>query len=145
MRIAIAILFFCVGGVNADSIGTRYIRERTRIVGQDTQTIPGYVITTYRQGTKLWAVTNEIVIVNRLVERPIKYSKLKLIRAAKTAGKWDALKAAIAAMDMDDEWQACQHIQSDDPAYIAATNAVVTRGIATDEQVQAFMRQAEDN
>lgn len=126
------------------NIAKRFVKDRTRIVAQDAQTIPGSVITTYRKGDKVWSTTNILRVVNRPVVRPIKYSKLKLIRAAKTAGKWDALKAAISAMDMDDEWQACQHIQSDDPAYIAATNAVVTRGIATEDAVKAFMKQAED-
>jgi UDP-N-acetyl-D-mannosaminuronic acid dehydrogenase len=36
-------------------------------------------------------------------------------------------------------------ITSDYPAYVAATNAVISRGIATEAEVKAFMRQAEDN
>jgi hypothetical protein len=123
----------------------KYLVERTRIVAQDTDTIPGKVITHFRRGKKSWATTNDIVVINRVVDRPVKYSKLKLINAAKAAGKWKDVKAAIQAMDLEDEWQACQFITSDYPAYVAATNTVITRGIATEAEVKAFMRQAEDN
>jgi hypothetical protein len=74
----------------------------------------------------------------------IRYSKLKLIVAAKAAGKWADVKAFIQAHDMMDEWNACQFITSDYPAYIAATNAVVSLGVATDAEVKAFMKAAED-
>ena len=132
-----------IGATN--DIATRYIKERTRIVAQDTETIPGKVITHYRKGKKSWATTNVIAVINRVIDRPVKYSKLKLINAAKAAGKWADVKAAIQAMNLEDEWLACQFITSDYPAYVAATNAVVTRGIATEAEVKAFMRQAEDN
>jgi hypothetical protein len=128
-----------------NDIATRYIKERTRIVAQDTKTIPGKVITHYRKGKQSWATTNVIAIINRVVDRPVKYSKLKLIVAAKAAGKWADVKAAITAMDLEDEWNACQFITSDYPAYVAATNTVITRGIATEAEVKAFMKQAEDN
>ena len=125
-------------------IATRYLTERTRIVAQDTATIPGKVITHYRKGKKSWSTTNDIVVINRVVGRPVKYSKLKLIVAAKAAGKWQDVKAAITAMNLEDEWNACQFITSDYPAYVAATNTVITRGIATEAEVRAFMKQAED-
>lgn len=127
-----------------ESTGAKYIRERVRIVAQDTTTIEGKVITTYRQGKKTWMTTNDIQIVNRRVDRPVRYSKLKLIIAAKQAGKWETLKAAIKQMGLEDEWNACQFVTSDYPAYIAATNIVVREGIATEAEVQAFMKLAED-
>ena len=123
----------------------KYLAARTRIVSQDTTTIPGKVITHFLKGGEMWATTNNIAVINRNVDRPVKYSKLKLINAAKAAGKWQDVKAAIKAMDLEDEWQACQYITSDYPAYVAATNTVITRGIATEAEVKAFMRQAEDN
>jgi hypothetical protein len=126
-------------------IATRYIKERTRIIAQDTKTIPGKVISHYRKGKQSWATTNAIAVINRVIDRPVKYSKLKLINAAKAAGKWADVKAAIQAMDLEDEWNACQFVTSDYPAYIAATNTVITQGIATEAEVKAFMRQAEDN
>lgn len=131
-----------IGATN--DIAPRFIKERTRIVAQDTKTIPGKIITHYRKGKKSWATTNAIAVINRVIDRSVKYSKLKLINAAKAAGKWEDVKAAIQAMNLEDEWLACQFITSDYPAYVAATNAVVTRGIATEAEVKAFMRQAED-
>lgn len=145
MKYVLGILIACALSVTNADISTRYIRERTRIVGQDTSTVPGSVITTYRQGNNQWAMTNVLRVVNRPIERPVRYSKLKLIVAAKAAGKWAEVKAAIAAMDLEDEWNACQFITSDYPAYISATNAVVTQGIATEAEVKAFMSQAIDN
>lgn len=123
----------------------RYVKERTRIIRQDTDTIQGKVITHYRKGRNTWTTTNDIVVINRVIDRPVKYSKLKLIVAAKAAGKWNEVKSAITAMNLEDEWNACQFITSDYPAYIAATNAVITQGLASEAEVKAFMRQAEDN
>lgn len=123
----------------------KYIKERTRIVAQDTESIQGKLITHYRKGEKSWAVTNDIVVINRVVDRPVKYSKLKLIVAAKAAGKWDEVKTAIVAMNLEDEWLACQFITSDNPAYVSATNTVVTQGLASEAEVKAFMKMAEDN
>jgi hypothetical protein len=48
-------------------------------------------------------------------------------------------------MNLEDEWLACQFITSDYPAYVAATNAVITQGIAKEAEVKAFMKMAEDN
>lgn len=119
-----------------------YLKERKRAI---SRVIEGdKVITTFARGTKVWTETNTLV---RVVQRtaPVRYSKLKLIVAAKAAGKWDDVKAAIAAMGLEDEWQACQYVSSDYPAYVAATNTVITQGVASEEEVQAFMKMAEDN
>jgi hypothetical protein len=118
-----------------------FVKARRRIINREI--VGDSAIYTYAQGSRTWTETNT---VKHLAARvgPIKYSKLKLIVAAKAAGKWDAVKAAIQAMDLEDEWQACQFITSDYPAYVAATNAVISQGIATDADVKAFMRQAED-
>lgn len=120
----------------------KHIFERKRIIAQTV--VSNLVITTYTQRGKEWTTTNVVQYVNAPVEAPIKYSKLKLIVAAKEAGKWDTLKAAISSLGMEDEWLACQFISSDNPAYISATNAVITRGIATEAEVKAFMKKAED-
>ena len=119
-----------------------FLKARKRVVAREV--VGDKVLTTFAQGRKTWIETNTIQRVAQRVA-PIKYSKLKLINAAKAAGKWADLKAAIQAMDLEDEWNACQFIASDYPAYVAATNAVVSRGIASAAEVKAFMRQAEDN
>lgn len=133
-------MFACV--VIADAMPERYFSGKRRILSTDTATIPGSVITHYRQGEKEWSTTNVLKVVN--VRPVIRYSKLKLVVAAKAAGKWADVKAFIQAHDMMDEWSACQYLTSDYPAYIAATNAVVSLGVATDAEVKAFMRAAED-
>lgn len=145
-RLIFALTAFCAALCSFGAAGSKsyadYLKERRRVISRAV--VSNMVITVFAQGTKTWAETNE---VKRVVVRtaPVRYSKLKLITAAKAAGKWDDVKAAITAMDLEDEWQACQYVTSDYPAYIAATNTVVTQGIATDAEVQAFMRQAEDN
>jgi hypothetical protein len=129
----------CLGG----DIANRYINERTRIVGQDAS-VDGRIITYYRQGDKLWVTTNIVKVINRDAPRLVRYSKLKLITTAKSAGKWNELKSAIQSLGFEDEWQACQFISSDHPVYIAVTNTVITRGIASEKAVQEFMKKAED-
>lgn len=119
-----------------------YLRNRRRAISREV--VDGRVITHFVQGTRRWSETNDLAVVVQRVA-PVRYSKLKLIVAAKAAGKWDDVKAAIAALGLEDEWQACQYVSSDYPAYVAATNAVVAQGIATEAEVKAFMRQAEDN
>jgi hypothetical protein len=117
--------------------------KRKRIISQEV--VSNQVITTYLQQGKTWSITNQITYINEPIPAPIKYSKLKLIVAAKAAGKWNEVKAAITAMNLEDEWNACQFITSDYPAYIAATNAVIKQGVASEAEVKAFMKQAEDN
>jgi hypothetical protein len=75
---------------------------------------------------------------------PVRYSKLKLIVAAKAAGKWSTVKAAIQTLGLEDEWQACQFISSDYPAFQAALAAVIAKGLATEEEVKAFLKEAEE-
>lgn len=118
-----------------------YMKNRKRVVAREV--VGDTVLTTFAQGRKTWVETN---VIQRVAQRiaPIKYSKLKLIEAAKAAGKWDAVKSAIQAMNLEDEWNACQFVTSDYPAYVAATNAVIVRGIASEAEVQAFMKMAED-
>lgn len=119
-----------------------YLKNRKRVVAREV--IGDKVLTTFAQGRKTWIETNTI---QRVAQRtaPVRYSKLKLINAAKAAGKWDEVKVAIQAMNLEDEWLACQFITSDYPAYVAATNAVITQGIAKEAEVKAFMKMAEDN
>lgn len=117
---------------------------RKRIVGMDAESVPGYVVYTYAQGGRVWCETNALKAVEFKAARN-RYSKLEIVVAAKAAGRWDALKAGIAAADLEDEWNACQYIEDGDPSFVAATNAVVVAGIATAEEIAAFLEQAIDN
>jgi hypothetical protein len=124
----------------ADAVN--FTRVRKRVIGRDLIDNGTQVVYTYQQGARTWSETNA---VKRINSRPVvRYSKLKLIVAAKQAGKWADVKSFIQANDMMDEWNACQYITSDYPAYVAATNAVVSLGVATDAEVKAFMKAAED-
>jgi hypothetical protein len=142
MKKMVLVLVACAAVAASADLSSRYFRGVRKVVSTDTATIPGSVITRYRQGSTEWATTN---VLRRINVTPVyRYSKLKLIVAAKAAGKWADVKAFIQAHDMMDEWNACQYITSDYPAYIAATNAVVSLGVATDTEVKAFMKAAED-
>lgn len=120
-------------------------KER-RLVAREAVVIGGVtnVVTTYRQGGELHSVTNPVKVVQSYVSRS-RWSKLKIITAAKAAGKWDALKAGIQAAGLEDEWLACQYIEDGDPAFTAATNAVTAAGIATADEIAAFLAGALDN
>ena len=72
------------------------------------------------------------------------YSKLSIITAAKASGKWQTLKAFIAAHDLEDEWQAASYISDAHPSFVAATNAVVLAGVATAEEISAFLNASRD-
>lgn len=133
-------LILAMVSIAADAVN--YTRLRKRVIGREVVGDGSQVVYKYQQGSKTWSETNEIRRVN--APHVVRYSKLKLIVAAKAAGRWDAVKAFIQQADMMDEWNACQFIASDYPAYIAATNMVIQTGVATEVEVQAFMRQAED-
>ncbi len=117
---------------------------RKRIVGMDAESVPGFCVYTYAQGGRVWCETNALKAVAFRAARN-RYSKLRIVVAAKAAGKWDELKAGIVAADLADEWNACQYIEDGDPSFVAATNALVTAGVATAEEIAAFLEQAIDN
>ena len=72
------------------------------------------------------------------------YSKLALVMAAKSAGKWGDLKSFIASTGLVDEWQACDYLSDDFPQFTQITNAVVSSGLATAEEVSALLEAARD-
>lgn len=120
------------------------VSTRKRLLSMDAESVPGKVVYAYAQGARTWCETNDLKAVTRRAAKS-RYSKLKIIVAAKEAGKWDALKAGLAAADLEDEWLACQYIEDGDPAFVSATNAVVAAGIATGEEIAAFLSAARDN
>lgn len=73
-----------------------------------------------------------------------RYSKLKLIVAAKAAGKWDAFKAFIVQAGYEDEWAACQFLSSDYAQFNAAKEAIIAAGIATAEEIEAILAESVD-
>lgn len=120
------------------------VYDRKRIVGMDTESVPGSVIYTYAQSARVWYETNTLKAIEFKATRN-RYSKLKIVVTAKEAGKWDELKDGIVAANLEDEWNACQYIEDGDPAFVSATNAVVAAGVATAEEIAAFLEKAIDN
>ena len=53
-----------------------------------------------------------------------------------------ALKKEVSSLD---KRNACQYIEDGYPSFVSATNAVVTAGVATAEEIAAFLKQAIDN
>ncbi len=72
------------------------------------------------------------------------YSKLGIITAAKSAGKWDVLKSWIATAGYTDEWQAAAFFSDQYPAFAQITNAVVASGVATAQEVEDILAAARD-
>ena len=114
------------------------ISNRKRLIAMDTVIVPGHVVYTWAQGASVWCETNTLKSMAFKAAKN-RYSKLKIVVAAKAAGKWDTLKAGITAADLADEWNACQYIEDGDPSFVSATNAVVSAGIAE------FLKTAIDN
>ena len=82
--------------------------------------------------------------VSALVAGATQYSKLALITAAKQAGRWDALKAWIASAGLQDEFQNCVYLSDEYPQFAAITNAIVSSGAATSQEVAAILSASQD-
>ena len=82
--------------------------------------------------------------VSALVAGATQYSKLALITAAKQAGRWDALKAWIASAGLQDEFQNCVYLSDEYPQFAAITNAIVSSGAATSQEVAAILAASQD-
>lgn len=87
-----------------------------------------------------------IVCVFALINRAnaVHYSKLGIVTAAKAAGKWEVVKKWIAENNLIDEWQAAAYFSDEYPLFANITNKVVKSGIATREEIDAFLVSAKD-
>ena len=74
----------------------------------------------------------------------VQYSKLGIVLAAKQAGKWEMVKSWIEQAGLVDEWQAASYFSDEYPQFAAITNQVVTSGLATRDEVDAFLAAARD-
>ena len=74
----------------------------------------------------------------------VRYSKLKVIGAAKEAGKWEELKKFIQDSGLWDEWLVCQYLSSDYTQFNAAKEAIIAAGIVTAEEIEAILAEAVD-
>lgn len=72
------------------------------------------------------------------------YSKLTIITAAKSAGKWDGLKSWIQQAGYYDEWLVASYLSDEYPQYPAITNAIVSAGVATADELAAILKASKD-
>lgn len=72
------------------------------------------------------------------------YSKLAIITAAKSAGKWDGLKSWIQQAGYYDEWLVASYLSDEYPQYPAITNAIVSAGVATADELAAILKASKD-
>jgi len=72
------------------------------------------------------------------------YSCLSIITATKKIGKWEALKAWIAAAGLEDEWGKCNYVSDTYPQYTAVTNALVTGGVFTVDEIAGVLSESKD-
>ena len=76
--------------------------------------------------------------------KAVHYSKLGIIVAAKSAGKWADLKGWIEQAGYSDEWHAAAFFSDEYPAFAQITNAVVVSRVATCAEVDAILAAARD-
>ena len=79
-----------------------------------------------------------------LVASATQYSKLSIVLAAKSVGKWQQMKSFIEANGLADEWQSCQYVSDDFPQYPAMTNAIVQAGLMTSDEIVSLLAAAKD-
>lgn len=72
------------------------------------------------------------------------YSKLGIITAAKSLGKWQTMNQWIQGAGYWDEWLACQYFSDEYPGFDQITNAVVASGITTAEEIAAVLAASVD-
>lgn len=84
------------------------------------------------------------VCLAAMLAEATQYSKLALITAAKQAGRWDALKAWIVSAGLQDEFQNCVYLSDEYPQFAVITNAVVSSGAATSQEVAAILSASKD-
>ena len=72
------------------------------------------------------------------------YSKLKIITAAKELQRWDGLKAWIQQSGYYDEWLVCKYLSDEHPAVPVLTNALVSSGILTAQELGTILNKSKD-
>ena len=94
--------------------------------------------------TCLRICASTLTIIAAFTASATQYSKLRLITAAKEAGKWPALKSWIESAGYWDEWLVCDYLSDEYEIFPAVTNAVVTSGVATLAEVESLLEASRD-
>ena len=84
------------------------------------------------------------IAVCALCAEATQYSKLSLITAAKKSGRWDEIKAFIERSGYAEEWAACSYLSDNYPQFAAITNAVVSAGLGTADEINALLAASVD-
>lgn len=84
------------------------------------------------------------VCLAAMIAEATQYSKLALITAAKQAGRWADLKGWIVSAGLMDEFQNCVYISDEYPQFAAITNAIVSAGAATLQEVASILSASKD-
>lgn len=85
-----------------------------------------------------------VLCASALCASATQYSCLSIITAAKQAGKWEPIKAWIAAAGLKDEWDKCSYLSDGYPQYAQITNALVAAGVVTDADIRTILAAAVD-
>lgn len=130
-------------GITLTDLQRSMLRNRTRLINQDTQTIDGYVINTFKKGDSVWMTTNKLSVIN-YKKAPRKISKIQLITNLKAIGKWDTVKLFIQQNGFWDEFNNCQFISTDYPLYEQAVDKAIKEGLATKEEIDSIISNSYD-
>ena len=109
---------------------TNYYERVGYAINAPTAAVPTY--------STIWASRS-------ITPAPTRYSKLKIITAAKSLGKWAALKAWIEAAGYYDEWLVAQYLSSDYDGFDRITAAIVAADIMTADELAAILAASVDS
>ena len=88
---------------------------------------------------KTLAICAAIGFAVSCIATPTKYSKLGIVTGARRLGRLEQMNAWIQAAGYWNEWLACQVFSDDYEGFDQITNAVVTSGLATGEEIAAIL------
>jgi hypothetical protein len=91
---------------------------------------------------KLFAVA--LILSTALPGFSTQYSKLAIVTASKSIGKWGELKSFIASAGMVDEWQACDYLSDEHELFATVTNAIVNSGLVTAAELKEILEKSKD-
>lgn len=72
------------------------------------------------------------------------FSKLAIITAAKSVGRWDTLKTWIQNAGYYDEWLVASYLSDEYEQYPAITNAIVSSGVCTSQELATILAASKD-
>ena len=72
------------------------------------------------------------------------FSKLAIITAAKSVGRWDTLKTWIQNAGYYDEWLVASYLSDEYEQYPAITNAIVSSGVCTSQELARILAASKD-